>query len=118
VNNNVPPVVDTIPFWINGSIVHVSEDEALWRLANNQIRQRPNALEDLYEDLQQCAAWMAEHPRELVLACDFMLRAAGLAGIIIGIVYFASEPPKTKRPDAPQRIAATSMVPTRPFFRR
>ena len=45
-----------------------------------------------------------EHPQEIREVGDFTLRVAGLAGVIGAILYFAGEPPKKSRLDAPGRI--------------
>ena len=45
-----------------------------------------------------------EHPQEIREVGDFTLRVAGLAGVIGAILYFAGEPPKKSRSDAPGRI--------------
>ena len=45
-----------------------------------------------------------EHPQEIREVGSFTLRVAGLAGVVGAILYFAGEPPKKSRLDAPGRI--------------
>jgi hypothetical protein len=48
-----------------------------------------------------------EHPQEIREVGGFTLRLAGLAGVVGAILYFAGEPPKKSRSDAPRRIPGT-----------
>ena len=45
-----------------------------------------------------------EHPKEIREVGGFTLKVAGLAGVVGAILYFAGEPPKKSRSDAPGRI--------------